>query len=120
MGSSSKKEGGEFIMGGCNPDRFVGQMICLPVEKTSSDFTFWQVALDGVAADSASFDIPRGSVALLDTGSTFIGVSASMLKSIATATGAQPYDQDLYIVDCKAKQQISFTLAGYTFVLSGK
>lgn len=108
--------------GSCAPNMSMIDEIppSLPVEKTSSEFTFWQVELNAVSIDSTKLTFDGGSVALLDTGSTFIGVSTSMLKQIAAATNAQVYDQDLYLIDCRSTKRITFTLAGVDFPLDGR
>ncbi|RKO85961.1 aspartic peptidase domain-containing protein, partial [Blyttiomyces helicus] len=133
QGATSANALGELAVGGCDTAHFTGSVTCLPVVgmDDTSTLGFWQVPLTGVSLNAPGFktSLPLGSAstAIMDTGSTIIGLPFTLLNELLSAlnAGLDPVQQGVFAINCPttvsqlaALPNITFTLSGVDFALT--
>ena len=115
---------GELTFGGYDPSKFEGDELTY-VKLLSA--TYWEIALDGVAAGSYSASPnPDGSpiTAIVDSGTSLITGPKKEIAQLAASLGAKPNIMGEYTVDCAmvdngTMPDIVFTIAGDKYVIPG-
>uniref|UniRef100_A0A0N5AV77 Peptidase A1 domain-containing protein n=1 Tax=Syphacia muris TaxID=451379 RepID=A0A0N5AV77_9BILA len=79
---------------------------------------YWQFKLAGISAGSYSNN--KGWEAISDTGTSFIGGPSTVVEKIATALGGEyDYYNDLYFIDCNAKNgPLNLKIGSNTYAIS--
>jgi len=118
---------GEVVLGGCNPEHFIGQLECFAVTANTPTLTFWQTTLTSLYIGNTKLKLASDASerqAILDTGSTFIGLGPDLLQAVVKELGARPNDNQLYLVDCNSAisqgKDFQVGLQGKTFRLQPK
>lgn len=92
---SESEEGGELVLGGVDPDHFVGEHTWLPVTRRG----FWQFTMDKIevqdeskAASPARNTVAcaKGCQAIADTGTSLLAGPSDEIAEINKAIGAEP------------------------------
>ncbi|CAG2117669.1 unnamed protein product [Medioppia subpectinata] len=112
------RPGGELILGGSDPNHYIGNFTYVPVTNQS----YWQFTMDGLTVGNNSdgkFCSPSCQ-AIADTGtSTIVGPSRE-IKAINALIGAKSVGNGNYVVNCKrvkALPIVTLTLGGKAFPL---
>jgi len=105
---------GELVLGGVDPRHIVGDFTWTNV----TDSGYWAVALDAVKlGDFLNISLSKNAV--VDSGTSLLAGPEREVGAIALMLGAQKM-QGLYVVPCEQDlPDITFTLGGKDFSLSG-
>ncbi|XP_072744714.1 lysosomal aspartic protease-like [Anoplolepis gracilipes] len=109
----SASPGGELVLGGANPDHYVGEITYIPVTQEG----YWQFSMDSVLLGNSQVGCQGGCQAIADTGTSLIVGPASDIANINNAIGADYYGN----VDCNSLPNlpdISFVINGNSFNLT--
>uniref|UniRef100_Q640U9 MGC89016 protein n=1 Tax=Xenopus tropicalis TaxID=8364 RepID=Q640U9_XENTR len=126
---ASAKEGGEIILGGSDPDHYVGNFTYLDVTRKA----YWQIKMDSVTVSSESECMNAmmvggeyckgGCQAIADTGTSLIVGPSSDVEKLNAEIGALPIISGEYWINCSkiaSLPTINFVLGGKSFSLTGK
>lgn len=92
--ADGSKEKSQLVLNGVDPAYFTGPMYYIPVMRSE----YWQFKLEAVTALGTNFRIGPFK-AILDTGTSVIGVPHNQMGPIRKYLGAKPYD-DRFFVHC--------------------
>eukprot|EP00461_Guttulinopsis_vulgaris_P002147 UN02148 len=96
--SNKSDEDGELVLGGYNPNRFVGELKWIPLRSK----TYWDVALASVT-DSQGKDVglPVERV-IIDSGTSLFAAPSAVMDILAPLVGASPmpFIPQEYLIDC--------------------
>lgn len=128
------KEGGEIILGGSDPDHYVGDFTYLNVTRKA----YWQIIMDGVSVrnekntDKKLRFTPKsvngeycagGCQAIADTGTSVITGPSADVNKLNLELGAYPIVSGEFIINCSrinSLPPVDFTLGGKVFTLLPK
>lgn len=119
---ATSKVGGELILGGSDPDHYVGPLTYAPL----TDTTYWKFQMQGilVSGQKVSGVCESGCAAIADTGTSLLAGPLEQAAKLNQMIGATPTPvPGEYTVDCKklsSLPKISFRIAGVDFVLNGE
>ncbi|TPX34347.1 hypothetical protein SmJEL517_g02962 [Synchytrium microbalum] len=115
-------QGGVLTLGGVDPTLYYGRIVFVPVVNPA----YWSISLDAVLWGNQSVPLGTTNMAVLDSGTTLIGMdpaSASMLNNDIGSSPA-PGDPYLYLLPCATLNGLNSTFSlvfgGITFQLSGR
>ncbi|KAL4434312.1 hypothetical protein ABPG75_000753 [Micractinium tetrahymenae] len=80
------REGGELVLGGVDPDHFVGEHTWAPVTRRG----FWQFKMDGMQVKGGEPFCSGGCQAIADTGTSLLVGPPEVIDEINAAIGAEP------------------------------
>ncbi|KAL4423223.1 hypothetical protein ABPG77_000015 [Micractinium sp. CCAP 211/92] len=80
------REGGELVLGGVDPDHFVGEHTWAPVTRRG----FWQFKMDGMEIEGGGSFCSGGCQAIADTGTSLLVGPPEVIDEINAAIGAEP------------------------------
>ncbi|EFN51715.1 hypothetical protein CHLNCDRAFT_59800 [Chlorella variabilis] len=80
------EEGGELVLGGVDPDHFVGEHTWVPVTRRG----FWQFKMDGMEVEGGGEFCKGGCQAIADTGTSLLVGPPDVIDAINAAIGAEP------------------------------
>jgi hypothetical protein len=125
-------EGGEMTLCGTNSERYKASLkkpipnelffcykepICwIPLIATD----YWRINLDAVLVGSVSI-LSTNVSAILDTGTSLIAGPSTLIQTINTQVGAQPYAAGWQSVNCSMLDSlplIHFSIGGHNFTMS--
>lgn len=117
---------GDLLLGGIDSSLFLGEITTVPLvrpEYTPLSDT-WAVSIQSITLDTQiplHYDMPTGSVAVLDTGWPFIYLPNEFLHNVTEAVGAKLARGFFYSIPCERRQELptmTFTLGGQNFSIS--
>ncbi|KAI9193745.1 aspartic peptidase domain-containing protein [Polychytrium aggregatum] len=112
---------GEFVLGGCNSAYYTGSVNCVPVVPSSNGYDQWRVALGGITLGGQA--VSTGSAnAILDTGTSLIGLPTSIASSVFSILGVHPDSSGTVSVSCSTVSSlptIQFQIGGTSYSLAG-
>ena len=117
---------GDLLFGGIDPDLFLGEITTLPLVHPEYPplSNTWAVSIESITFDTQvplHFDMPSGSVAVLDTGWPWISLPHEIFFNVTAAVGARLFQGFVYSIPCERRQELptmTFTLAGQNFSIS--
>ncbi|CAG0892320.1 unnamed protein product [Darwinula stevensoni] len=115
----SSEEGGELILGGSDPDYYIGKFTHVPVTREG----YWQFKMDKVRVGPRAVYCSEGCQAIADTGTSFVLGPQEEIAAIVKDVGAELDGSGNYRVDCSKVPHlplIRFVIDGRDFVLQGK
>merc|ERR1712100_680476 len=87
LGSGGAK--GELVLGGVDPDHYIGDFSTVPVIETAPGKTgYWALAMDDAKIGGSSVTTVRK--AIVDSGTSLLVAPTEDVKNIASALGAKP------------------------------
>lgn len=108
-------QGGELILGGIDPDYFIGPLTYVPVTQQA----YWQFNITSGSINGKN--ICNNCAAIADTGTSLIVCPQAACATIQTEIGAiYNADDDNYYVNCSTVNtlpNITFVIGGNNFVL---
>jgi hypothetical protein len=116
--SSKSGSDGEMVVGGIDSTKYTGDLTYVPL----SSETYWATNFDSFTINGASAS--STTKAILDTGTSLLAGPSADVKKIAATVGAKPFflNPKEYTIDCgkiDSLPQMTFTMAGKAFTLSG-
>ncbi|XP_044526923.1 napsin-A [Gracilinanus agilis] len=112
-------QGGELILGGWDPARFIPPLTFLPVTRPA----YWQIHMDRVVVGHSLTLCPSGCAAILDTGTSLITGPSREIEALHKLIGGFPLLAGEYLLSCdrlSALPAISFLLSGVWFNLTAQ
>ncbi|TPX45971.1 hypothetical protein SeMB42_g03723 [Synchytrium endobioticum] len=119
--NGTSSQGGRLTLGGIDPALYRGRMAFVPVVNPA----YWSIVLDAVLWGNQSIALGDINMAVLDTGSTLIGMDPASAATLNNAIGsaAAPGNPYLYLLPCAALANMttpfSLVFGGVTFNLAG-
>ena len=115
-GARSEEPGGEFMMGGTNPDLYTGDIDYVNIP--SGQESYWLLPLTGLGVNGAN--VLSGSVnAAIDTGTTLVGGPsadiAAIFAQIPNSTPGTGDYQGYYLYPCSTSVTITMTFSSRTW-----
>lgn len=107
---------GELTIGGTDSSHYTGDLFCIPLTSE----TYWETALGGFSIGGNPVNLGTNK-AVFDTGTSLLAVPSGTMATIAAKTGAKPFANGEYTIDCSKKSSapnVAFTLNGKQFVLT--
>jgi len=106
-------EQGELMLGGVDPERFVGNLTYINVTNPG----YWAVPLDFIRlGDFLTMNLT--ATAIIDSGTSLLVGPEREVEAIAALLGARLFN-GLYLVRCNELPNITFALDGHDFPLAG-
>ena len=117
---------GNLLLGGIDPDLFVGNITTIPLVRPEYPplGDTWAVSIQSITFDTQiplRFDMPIGSVAVLDTGWPYIILPHEIFLNVTAAVGAKLVRGFFHSIPCERRQELptmTFTLGGQNFSIS--
>jgi hypothetical protein len=110
---------GELTFGGYDESKFEGDLTFVKLDSA----TYWQIALDTVAAGDFKRDGSEEKItAIVDSGTSLIIGPKADIQQLAAAVGATPNIMGEYTIDCEKVADIPdivFTIAGVDYAIPG-
>ncbi|KAJ3563090.1 hypothetical protein NP233_g9166 [Leucocoprinus birnbaumii] len=104
--------GGVFTLGGTNTKYFSGEIEFIDMPQVSTP-TYWFLSMTNVTVQGRSIPISTGSLAAIDTGTTFIGGPTADVQAIWNAVpGAQKLPGGYWAFPCNTNVQVSLSFGG--------
>jgi hypothetical protein len=114
---------GELVLGGVNPDHYIGDFTYQPVIETApGKFGYWAIAMDDIVIGDESVTSARK--AIVDSGTSLIAAPTADMAKLAEKVGAKPLGpvaplNKEYTIDCNADApEIDIIIGGKHYVLT--
>jgi len=104
------RQPGQFVIGGVDPEHFVGDFHFVEVSSTSPWPGFWALDLAGVKVGDA-LTLTATHHAIVDSGTSLISGPSREVKAIAAMLGAFPTN-GLYAIKCNVSRRVAFSFGG--------
>ncbi|XP_043850017.1 napsin-A [Dromiciops gliroides] len=111
--------GGEVILGGSDPGRYIPPLTFLPVTRPA----YWQIHMDRVIVGHSLTLCPNGCAAILDTGTSLITGPSKEIQALHKLIGGFPLLAGEYLIPCDRLDTlppVSFLLGGVWFNLTAQ
>ncbi|KAF2399264.1 acid protease [Trichodelitschia bisporula] len=96
---------GEVLFGDVDKSRFDGDLKYVPV--VANDRGFWEIAAGGIGVDSKAASLSGARTAIIDSGTSYIFMSASDSAAIhALILGAKAIDDSYYQLPCSTSKPL--------------
>ncbi|KAE8374729.1 aspartic peptidase domain-containing protein [Aspergillus bertholletiae] len=105
----------EVTFGGVDAQHYTGEMVKIPLRRKA----YWEVDFGGLFVGD-NFAHLEDTGAILDTGSSLIGLPSALFELVNQEIGATPDSQGRYILDCDKRifmPSLTFVLGDYNFTI---
>ncbi|KAK6837711.1 hypothetical protein RU639_001295 [Aspergillus parasiticus] len=108
----------EVTFGGVDEQHYSGEIVKIPLRRKA----YWEVEFSGLFFGDNFADV-EDTGAILDTGSSLIGLPSGLFEMVNKEIGATPDYQGRYILDCDKRNSmpsLTFVLGEYNFTIDPK
>ncbi|XP_057317584.1 lysosomal aspartic protease-like [Hydractinia symbiolongicarpus] len=116
--NANDSAGGELLLGGTDPARYVGDFTYTPVTTKG----YWQFKMDKIVVNGEPMFCQNGCQAIADTGTSLITGPTTEIEKLNHIIGATPFVGGEYTIDCSeipTLPELDFYIAGKKFTLKG-
>lgn len=109
---------GELTFGGYDAGKFEGDLNYVHLDAA----TYWQIALDKIAAGDYEKEASDKITAIVDSGTSLITGPKAEIHKLALSIGAKPNIMGEYTIDCDKIEEIPdvvFTIGGIDYSIPG-
>ncbi|KAE8333051.1 aspartic peptidase domain-containing protein [Aspergillus sergii] len=118
LSDTYKGRASEVTFGGVDEQHYSGEIVKIPLRRKA----YWEVEFGGLFFGDNFADV-EDTGAILDTGSSLIGLPSDLFETVNKEIGATQDYQGRYILDCDKRSfmpSLTFVLGDYNFTIGPK